>query len=82
MVLGPKIRFFQKIDLETQYFELFVLGGCDYGIWDCLGEKTQLYCPKWPLREEKLSKFDQNPAFLKIYRKIKLYSFTSWPYFI
>ena len=43
MVLGPKIRFFQKIDLETKHLELFGLRGCDYSILVWLGEKNQLY---------------------------------------
>ena len=82
MVLGPKIRFFQKTYQETWCFTLFGLRGCDYGIWVCLGEKNQLYCQKWPSQDVKPSKFDPNLPFLKIYRKIKFYSFNSWPYLI
>ena len=58
------------------------LEGCDYGIWVWLSEKTQVYGPKFLLRSKKPSKFGRNLAFLKIYRKIKFYSFNSWPYLI
>ena len=55
------------------------LEGCNYGIQVWLGEKPQVYDTKFLLWSKKHSKFGRNPAFLKIYRKIKFYSFTSWP---
>ena len=78
-ILGQKPDF-SNIVLETLKLDLIGLEGCIYGIWVCLGDKTQLYGPKWSLRDEKPSKFDQNQRFLKIYRKIKIYSSNSWPY--
>ena len=76
---GPKIGF-SNHGLRGPIIYFNGLEGCIYGIWVCLGDKTQLYGPKWSLRDEKPSKFDQNQRFLNIYRKIKIYSFNSWPY--
>ena len=78
-ILGQKSDF-SNMALEALYYDFIGLEGCILGIWVCIGEKTKLYCPKWAFRDNKPSKFGQNQPFLKIYRKIKCYSFNSWPY--
>ena len=61
-ILGQKSDF-SNMALEASYLGLIGLEGCIHGIWVCIGEKTKLYCPKWPLMDEKPSKFDQNCTF-------------------